>query len=110
MKKILIQPKASLDLDKQALFIAKNNLQLAYKFYEACDQAFQQISKMPQLGQRYSTKNKQLAGIRFLPVRGFENHLIFYVSLKSSLEIIRILYATRDIKNILSKYIVGNIT
>ncbi len=101
MKKIVIRPLASLDIDEQAVYIAKDNLQYGYRFYESCDQTFLQISKMPQLGQRYSSHNKKILGIRFLPVINFEKHLIFYVVFKNSMEVIRVLYATRDIRKIL---------
>lgn len=103
MKKIFIRPKASLDLDEQALFIAKDNLQAAYRFYGSCDDTLKGLAKMPQMGQRYPTEKKQLAGIRFLPIQGFERHLIFYIPAKDRIDVVRILYATRDIRKIFQK-------
>lgn len=45
MKKIFTRPKASSDLDEQALFIAQDNQQAAYQLYEACEQHSWQISE-----------------------------------------------------------------
>ena len=101
MKKIYIRPKASLDLDEQALFIAQDNQQTAYQFYEACEQTLNKLAKMPQMGQKYPTIKKQLAGIRFFPITEFEKHLIFYLPLKDRIDVIRILYVSRDINKIL---------
>lgn len=99
--KIFIRPKASLDLDEQALYIAHDNLQAAYQLYDACEKTLKILSKMPQMGHNYPTRKKELIGIRVYAIPGFEKHLIFYMLKKDRLEIIRILYASRDIKNIL---------
>ncbi len=42
-----------------------------------------------------------LAGLRFLPVRGFEDILIFYVVHPDALRIVRVLHGKRDLKKIL---------
>ena len=55
MNKVLIRPKAMSDLEEQALFIAKDNLQAAYSFYDACGKTFNTLAKMPQSGRRYKT-------------------------------------------------------
>jgi toxin ParE1/3/4 len=103
MTRIFIRPKASSDIDEQALFIAKDNLQVAYRFYEACDETFKNLAKMPQMGQRYPTDKKQLNDVRFFPILGFERHLVFYIPAKDKIDIVRILYATRDVHKILRK-------
>ena len=101
MKKIFIRPKASSDLDEQALFIAQDNQPAAYQLYEACEHTLSKLAKMPQMGQKYQTTKKQLVGIRFFPISGFEKHLIFYIYHKDRIDVVRILYASRDINKIL---------
>ena len=65
MKKIFIRPRAVLDLDEQAMFIAQDNQQAACQLYAACEQTMARLVQMPHMGQEYQTTNKQLAGIRF---------------------------------------------
>lgn len=101
MKKVFIRPKVSLDLDEQALFISQTNLKIGLELYAACEETFAILAKMPHMGQPYSTRKKQLNGIRFFPIAGFERHLIFYIPRKDRIEVVRILYATRDIQRIL---------
>ena len=99
--KIFVRPKASVDLESQALFIARDNPRIAYQLYEACEETFKRLAKMPYVGQLYPTAKKRLIGVRFFPIPGFEKHLIFYVPREDHIDIIRILYTTRDITRIL---------
>jgi toxin ParE1/3/4 len=99
--KIFVRPKASVDLDEQALFIARDNPRIAYQLYETCEETLKRLAEMPHMGQLYPTTKKRLMGIRFFPIPGFERHLIFYIPLKDRIDIVRILYTTRDITRIL---------
>ncbi len=99
--KIFVRPKASADLDEQALFIARDNARIAYQLYEACEETFNSLAKMPHMGQLYPTAKKRLMGVRFFPIPGFERHLIFYVPRKDHIDVVRILYTTRDISQII---------
>ena len=36
-----------------------------------------------------------------MPVKGFENHLIFYLSHSGGIDVIRVIHGARDIENIL---------
>lgn len=101
MKKIFLRPQASADLDDHALFIACDNLEAAYRLYEACRQTLYQLAQMPEMGQKYPTDKKQLRGVRFFPIAGFRKHLIFYVPGKGKIEVVRVLYATQDINKTL---------
>ena len=101
MKRIFIRPKASSDLDEQALFIAKDNVEAAYRLYKACEQTLNTLAKMPQMGQKYATGNDQLKGVRFFPIADFRKHLIFYIPTKEKIEVVRILYGTRNVNRIL---------
>jgi hypothetical protein len=48
-------------------------------------------------------KNPALKGLRFWPVKGFEDFLIFYLMQADTLRVIRILHGKRDIDRILKK-------
>jgi toxin ParE1/3/4 len=41
-----------------------------------------------------------LEGVRRLPVKGFENYLIFYVPRSGGIDVIRVLHGARDIDNL----------
>ena len=99
--RIFVRPMASSDLDEQALFISRDNTRSAFQLYEACEDTFKRLAKMPHMGQLYTTAKERLKGIRFFPISGFERHLVFYVPREGHIEIVRILYTMRDINRIL---------
>ena len=58
---------------------------------------------MPGMGRLYPLTNPRLEGLRKWSVKGFEKHLIFYLSFDDYIEIVRILHAARDIEAILEQ-------
>jgi plasmid stabilization system protein ParE len=48
-----ILPAASADLDELAAYLVQeDSLELAFRFYDAADATFQQIARMPGIGER----------------------------------------------------------
>jgi toxin ParE1/3/4 len=58
-------------------------------------------AKMPGIGSVFATNNDRLHGLRKWSVKEFRKYLIFYIDRDEVVEIVRILYATRDISSIL---------
>ena len=52
---------------------------------------------MPGIGAAMCFRHPRLAGVRMLPVRGFEHHLIFYRPTGDGIELIRVYHAARDV-------------
>lgn len=100
---IIIHPRADRDLDEHAAFSARNNLDADKRFYDAAAYAFEQIVAMPQMESLLELRNPILAGLRLWRIPGLERYLIFYRSIQDSIEIIRVLYAARNIKAILGQ-------
>ena len=100
-RRILITPQASFDLDDIYNFIAQNNPDIALKFFDAARQTFNQLAKTPEIGTIYEVSNPKLQGLRKWRVKKFDKYMIFYCHSDNLIEIIRILYAGRDISVIL---------
>ena len=45
-------------------------------------------------------RDPALEGLRMHPVRGFSEHLIFYLPLPDGIEIVRVLHAKRNIRRL----------
>ena len=99
--RIFITPKASQDLDEIYNFIAQNNVDTALKFFDAARQTFNQLAKNPGIGTIYEVSKPELKGIRKWRVKKFNKYIIFYFHSDNLIEIVRILYAGRDILGIL---------
>ncbi|MBD2597682.1 type II toxin-antitoxin system RelE/ParE family toxin [Nostoc spongiaeforme FACHB-130] len=102
-KKIVITPKASLDIDECFAYIAQQNPDTALLFFDSVRETFAQLARMPGMGSRYLVENIRLQGLRKWAVKGFKKYLIFYFEKDESINIVRILYAGQDIENILEK-------
>lgn len=100
-RRILITPQASVDLDDIYNFIAQNNPDIGLQFFDAARQTFNQLAKTPEIGTIYEVSNPKLQGLRKWRVKRFDKYIIFYRHYDDLLEIIRILYAGRDISTIL---------
>jgi toxin ParE1/3/4 len=100
-KSIVITPKASQDLDDCFAYISQDNPEIALQFFDSTRLTIAQIAKMPGIGSIFVTKKDRLQGLRKWSVKDFRKYLIFYVDRDDVVEIVRILYATRDINSIL---------
>lgn len=102
-RRIFITPKASQDLDNIYNFIAENNPDAALKFFDAARQTFNQLAKNPGIGTIYEVSKPELKGLRKWRVKKFDKYIIFYFYSDDLVEIVRILYAGRDVSAILER-------
>ncbi|WP_339376323.1 type II toxin-antitoxin system RelE/ParE family toxin [Calothrix sp. NIES-2098] len=58
---------------------------------------------MPIMGRLYKVQNPRLKGLRKWVVKDFKKYLIFYLQADENIQIVRILYARRDIERILEQ-------
>jgi toxin ParE1/3/4 len=100
-KKIIITPKASQDLDDCFAYISEDNPEIALRFFDSTRLTIAQIARMPGIGSIFVTENDRLKELRKWSVKDFRKYLIFYIDRDEVVEIVRILYATRDISSIL---------
>ncbi len=97
--KLLRSEKALQDLEDIHLLIALDNPGAAERFLEAALRSFRTLCLHPELGPRYRSERKELAGLRFWPIRSFGSYLVFYQvdPKEESLLIVRLLHGARDI-------------
>jgi toxin ParE1/3/4 len=100
-KNIVITPKASQDLDDCFAYISQDNPEIALQFFDFARLTIAQIARTPGIGSSFITGNSRLQGLRKWAVKDFRKYLIFYIDRDDVVEIVRIIYATRDISNIL---------
>lgn len=100
-KKIVITPKANQDLDDCFAYISQDNPKIALQFFDATRITIAQIARMPGIGSIFFTNNNRLQNLRKWSVKDFRKYLIFYIERDEVVEVVRILYATRDINSIL---------
>ena len=95
--KVDIRPRARLDVVELATFIGKDSVSAANHFLDASENTFGFLAKSPRIGAVYQTKNERLHGLRVFRVKGFSNHLTFYLETNNGIEIVRVLHGARDL-------------
>jgi toxin ParE1/3/4 len=100
--RLRIYPSADADVEDAALFIARDNLNAALRFYDAVDKTFRQIRDHPMRWPRYELDQRKLAGLRKCSVIGFRKYLVFYLTDDDVVDVIRVLHGAREIPPILS--------
>lgn len=101
---IFKRPQAERDIEECFVYIAEDNLDTAVYFLVAVDDSIEQLAQFPLLGKQSGFQNKQFQNMRMWKVKGYEKYLIFYVAdeIEETIDVIRVLYASRDIKDIFS--------
>ncbi len=99
---ILKRPQAERDIEECFVYIAEDDLDKGVFFLVAVEDSLEQLVKFPLLGKTTEFQNKQFQDMRMWHVKGFESYLIFYVVIEETIEVIRVLYASRDIKDVFS--------
>ncbi|MEX2173343.1 MAG: type II toxin-antitoxin system RelE/ParE family toxin [Pirellulaceae bacterium] len=95
-----IKPQVYLDLDELAAWIQRDSPQAALRFLNEAETTFQSLADMPGSGSLYAVRNLRLAGLRCSTVRGFPNHLIFYLPIRNGIDVVRVLHGARDLPRI----------
>ena len=99
-KKIVRNPLAEHDLDDLAYYLSRKSLRIALRFLDAAEVTFATLARKPSLGGSWESDNPMYHNMRVWPIKGFENHLIFFRAIEGGIEVIRVLHAARDIESV----------
>ncbi|MCL1471068.1 type II toxin-antitoxin system RelE/ParE family toxin [Argonema antarcticum] len=95
--KIIVKPKATLDLKNAFDYIAEDNFDIALRFFDSARQTFAQLSLMPGMGKIYKTE------LRKWPIKDFKKYFIFYRANDEFIEVVRVIHSAQDIEAILEE-------
>jgi toxin ParE1/3/4 len=101
MKPLRLRGQARSDADEAAAwYAAQGGLALELAFADALEAAYELIRTHPGIG---STRHAEHAAdlpspLRFLPLKRFEHHLVYYIDLPEHIEVIRVWHAARGLE------------
>jgi len=75
---VVPSPAADMDLIEIMYYLSTKSPTLGDRFALAVEKTYQQLSRMPYLGELHPFKDPSMQNIRIWRVKGFPNHLIFY--------------------------------
>jgi toxin ParE1/3/4 len=97
MPRIVVRPRASVDLAEIWAFIAEDSIKHADKFAALIDDDFRALARRPHIGR---SRPELAPDLRSFPVG---QYVIFYLPLPKGVEIVRVLHGARDIESILQE-------
>jgi toxin ParE1/3/4 len=95
--RILRRLKAARDAEEIADYIARDSLEAAVRFLEDTETTLKDLAASPSSGSPFASDHPELADLRYRRVKGFPNHLIFYIERKDAIDVVRILHGARDL-------------
>jgi toxin ParE1/3/4 len=98
------RPRARLDLLEQFVYFGEQSgVDVAERYFDAVAKTCALLSRHPEAGSTYDSSLSRLAGLRQFRVKGFERYLIFYLTRRSGIDVVRVLHGARDIDSILAQ-------
>ena len=99
---VAIRPRAVADIERHVEYLEENATpDVVVRFRFAIMDAIDRIAFMPRAGAPREVRNSLLSGLRMSVVPDFRNYLIFYLTPKGGIEILRVLHGAQDAKSIL---------
>ena len=94
-----VKPKADRDLDDYADYLAREaNVDVALTFLSASHESFALLAENPNIGWSSRLKNPALKTLRVFRVSTFEKMLILYRPLSESVDILRVVHGSRNLR------------
>ena len=101
--RVLRRLKAAHDAESIANDIAEDSLEAAVRFLENTETTLADLAMSPGIGSPFESDRPAPCNLRFRRVKGFPNHLIFYIEHADAIEVVRILHGARDIDSELGR-------
>ena len=94
---VLTRPIVLEDLNDHYARINRDEPYAAERFKRQARHDFELLASMPEMGPRHHMKHPRLQGVRFWPIKGFTNFLIFYFPIENGIEVMRVLHGAREL-------------
>lgn len=100
-RKVSKNPRAVSDLEAISdYFDSEAGIDVAVRFLEAAEDAFQRLLDFPELGASRQWLNPRLPGLRMWPISDFPHYLVFYLPHDVGVQVVRVLHSSQDIPTV----------
>ncbi|MFO0967347.1 MAG: type II toxin-antitoxin system RelE/ParE family toxin [Gemmataceae bacterium] len=102
MSRIIVRsPRTEADLEEILDYLGRQSAQLAYRFLRMAETTFAFLAKSSDPGSPFDGAEPRLANLRYWPIKRFPNHLVFFRTTETELQIVRVLHGARNLEAIL---------
>lgn len=83
------------DIFEIAAYLSEQSLPLANQFIDSVEQTLKELADSPKIGSRKEFDGPLLARVRTWWVKGFPNHLIYYLPLRGGIDVLAIMHGAQ---------------
>jgi toxin ParE1/3/4 len=99
----MVRDAARADIEAIAARIAQHNLPASLRFTKRLQEAFDRVMLWPDCGAAWRTRLGSLRGLRYYPIRGYRQYIVFYIPRKDLVEIVHVIHGARNVSKILRR-------
>jgi toxin ParE1/3/4 len=96
-RQLIVEPRVLIDVADIFDHFSAADPRVAMRFYDAYDAALPLIEKFPEAGGRLLLEGHEHLDFRYVRPNGFDWYLIFYRLTDTTIEVVRVLHASRDL-------------
>ncbi|MFM9994383.1 MAG: type II toxin-antitoxin system RelE/ParE family toxin [Phycisphaerales bacterium] len=85
-------------------FIARDSVQAAERFLDACEATFDRLARWPGIGRKHPGIRRRFGRIRTFRIEGFPNHLVLYEVVKDGIVVVRVVHGARDFGSLFDEH------
>lgn len=97
MPRLIVREQADKDVDQIVETIANDNLSASLRFLDRVRETYDRLVTWPRIGARVRARNDALRDMRYYPIRGYRDYLVFYLPLEDGVEIVHVIHGARDL-------------
>jgi toxin ParE1/3/4 len=95
------RPRSRLDLLEQFVYLGEEaGVGVAERYLAAVEETCARLGAQSLRVAPYDSGIERLAGLRRVPLMGFDKYLLFYMPNTDGIDVVRVLHAARDIESI----------
>jgi toxin ParE1/3/4 len=89
------------DIAKIALFLLDQSESLADRFIASVQVTMKDVARSPGIGSLKEYDNPRLGGVRSWWIRGFRNHLMYYLVTDDGIDVLAVAHGAQDVQTLL---------
>src|SRR5438477_12135079 len=91
------------DMFELAAYLLENSEDAARRFVDAAQETLKELAMNPGIGSRKDFDDPKLNQVRSWNIKGFPNHLIYYIPIDDGIDVLAILHGARDVEAFLRR-------
>jgi toxin ParE1/3/4 len=89
------------DVAQEALYLGRDDPDRMERFFQGIEETCERLARAADAGSPFEYAPESMPGMRFVPVKHFPKHLVFYRIAGDEVRIHRVLHSARDLSSLL---------